>query len=192
MKKNINKYNIKHKYGDKLISLINYYHYTGTIDMVKTNDYVSFTVISNIVDDFYDIIPYSTLNKKVLNKLDKNKSLVLIDKIKQLIISKLKIDSIKELNLNFLQILNYISNFSIITKLLFIKNICIYIGVIYNNKKNIIRITESNIELYTPTFSIFNGFSGDYDEIDKLNIYHKEWLINKNNVTDKIFNSDII
>ena len=188
MDKNINRYDIPKKYGDKMLSLINRFHYEGNINMVKTDIDISFTVISETEADFYDMLPCSSLSPKILDPVLFIRSKKFIGHLKDINKKGKKID-IKNLNLNLINILTIISNIEFIEKLLVIKDVCIYIG--YSSR--VYRINTTTIIKYSPYFNIFKGFNTKLEnETEILNKSHNLWLETKKDPNNKIFASDIL
>jgi len=190
MDKNINRYDVPKKNGDKMLSLINRFHYRGSIDMIKTDENISFTVISDSDIDFYDMLPSSSLLPKILDPSIFIRSKKFINMLKSLNKNKKtkKID-IGELNLDLITILIIVSNIEQIERLLVIKDVCIYIG--YYSK--IYRIDKNSIIRYSPYFNIFKGFNSKWErETEILNKFHKLWLDTKKDPNNKIFISDIL
>lgn len=188
MKKEVNRYSVKKKNGDRLLSLINRYHYNGDINVIKTEDNIIFTVTSDPENDYYNILPdnnYFDNNIKLNNKLKKVLFYINNELNKNNNDNNDNIDLIN-FNLTFSDIILIVSSMLNIKKLLIINFICIYIG--FNNK--ILRINHHGITKNIPFFNVFDGFSGKTYDVEYLNEIHKLW-INKN-IKNDIFTNNFV
>lgn len=185
MKSSINRYIVKRKYGDKMLSLINRFHYRGDISMTKDSDKIVYTVSSDREEDFYDILPSYGLDRTDISDRLKNAYLFIKKCIQSDSRSKLN-NSIADFNLIFDDIMCIISNIDNADKLLIIDNLCVYIGI----QNRVYRLDHTHVSRYCPQFDMFKGFIGDNLEINYLNKIHLKWL--NNSMKGDLFVSDKI
>lgn len=191
----VNRYSVPKRHGDRMLSLINKYHSTGVIDMMKTEKDIVFTVVSDPERDFFDCIPETNIKNKNKNENNiKNKPDFACESsiqkdimrlLKSIIVRSGDI-SIQFKNARFRDILEVCEKLDA-EKILIIDNICIFIGI--NNK--VYYVDHKTGRRTVPKLDIFKGFV-EMDEIgvNYLNILHETWL--KNGMKGEIFNDNFV